>query len=81
MSHKTSILVMRISAAIFLLLLGTTIWTEIPVFAGIGFVIFLGGAIQTLIYHRCPKCEKFISPFFHVKIKFCPYCGEKIDNE
>lgn len=81
MTYKTSELVMRISLIIFILFLGITVWLKTPVFAGIGVVIAMAGMIQTLIYHRCPNCEKFINPFINGEIKFCPYCGEKFGDE
>lgn len=81
MSHKTSDLVFRISIGIFLLLLGATALFDHPVFAAIGGVIAIFGTLQTLIYDRCPNCEEHLQSYLKGNLKYCPYCGEKLDDE
>lgn len=81
MDHKTSILVARIGIVIMLLFLGITSCFDTPVLGAIGGVIGIFSILQTLIYDRCPYCEAFLYSLRHPKVKFCPECGEKLDEE
>ena len=82
MSHKTSNRVLRICIIVFLLFCAAAILFEAPVFIGIGGVIGIAGAIQNFIYDRCPSCEKYLNSFYlGEKTKFCPFCGEELEDE
>ena len=81
MSRKTSNLVLRISIGIFFLLLGATALFDHPIFAAIGGVIAIFGILQTFIYDRCPNCEEPLQSYLKGNLKYCPYCGEDLDNE
>ena len=81
MDHKTSLTVARIGIAVMLLLLAITYFTDTDVLGAIGGVIGMASILQTLIYDRCPHCEAFLYSLRHPNIKYCPECGEKLDDE
>ena len=81
MSHKTSNIILRICLLVFLLFCGAAVLFKVPVFVGIGGVIGIYGAIQNFIYDRCPNCEEHLQSYLKGNLKYCPYCGEKLDDE
>ncbi len=54
-------------------------YIEIDFIAYLGVILMVGGLIQTLIFYKCPNCNK---PFNirGKKPQYCPECGKILEK-
>ena len=43
-----------------------------------GFAVLVAGAVQNLLFCRCPHCGRSLSYLRMQPAEFCPYCGERL---
>ena len=49
------------------------------VLTGLGFAVLVAGAVQNLLFCRCPHCGRSLSYLRMLQpAEFCPYCGERL---
>ncbi len=78
---RTTVLIISILGALIGLVcfsIGTAIESYVLEFIGLGLVLIVG--ILNLIFNRCPFCYRFLGRSAGFSVKYCPYCGEPLDD-
>ncbi|MBR2914775.1 MAG: hypothetical protein IKC06_03095 [Clostridia bacterium] len=80
LSRTTALIISILGALIGLICfsLGTAISSNVLTFVGLGLVLIAG--TLNLIFNRCPFCYRFLGRRAGFSVKYCPYCGEKLDD-
>ena len=85
MNFKTSRTIMWVGFVIGILiaLIGTSGGDVVtnPWIFGFGMVLFILSLLQAFIFYRCPRCSYSLMNVKGNIPKYCPKCGEEINNE
>lgn len=77
MNYKMSARIRLVCLFITIILCGTAFVTGNSWITAAAVIIYVIGAIQFSIFHRCPRCG--VGFRYERRGGYCPHCGEKLD--